>query len=109
RRARFTGSGRGRSCSIVVVDVVLGIILVLGLPIAAGLTVGWLLSQVRRSPRVSPPACSAPASPARTPDDTPKAGGDGPARRPRSGRGPRGGRPRSGHRWSARHRASSPS
>src|SRR2546430_2732854 len=60
--------------------------------------VGRLLTQGPRPPGLPPPAGSAPASPARPPDDTPKAGGGGPARRPRSGRGPRGGRPRSGHR-----------
>src|SRR5437867_223817 len=99
-RARFDGSRRRRSCSIAAVDAVLGIILVLVLPIATGLTVGWLLSRLRLrpSPRVSPPAGSTPANPARTPDDTPKAGGGAPARRPRSGRGPRGGRPRPGRR-----------
>src|SRR5436189_39454 len=45
-----------------------------------------------------PPGGSAPENPAGTPDDTAKAGGGAPARRPKSGRGPRGGRPRPGRR-----------
>jgi BASS family bile acid:Na+ symporter len=67
------------------------------LPLAAGMAVGRVLTMLlRRTPPAAPPPPK--VSPERTPDDTPKAGGGAPARRPRPGRGPRGGRPRSGRR-----------
>src|SRR3989442_13046277 len=97
-----------RSRDIVVVDALLGIVLVLALPLAAGMAVGRVLTILlgRRPPAAAPPPK---VSPERTPDDTPKAGGGAPARRPRPGRGPRGGRPRSGRRRSTRRGAGSPS
>src|SRR2546428_513730 len=97
-----------RSRDIVVVDALLGIVLVLALPLAAGMAVGRVLTILleRRPPAAAPPPK---VSPERTPDDTPKAGGGAPARRPSPGRGPRGGRPPSGRRGSTRRRARSPS